>query len=100
MEAQSWEEAGKVESSKRGLCASAAPAYDMSIAVAGHWVPESVLHALCAFATHWKADVPWPSLRELLLIIHQVRNGLEVQKGSEHASKMHDAQLSCVTVQA
>ena len=40
--------------------------------VAGHWVPEAVLHALCVFATQWNPDTPWPSLRELLIHIHQV----------------------------
>ena len=50
-------------------------------AVAGHWVPEPVLHALCSFATQWNPHVTWPSLRELLLVIHQV--------------SMHGACMSC-----
>lgn len=42
------------------------------VAVAGHWVPERALHALCTCALQWDPNITWPSLRELLLIIHQV----------------------------
>ena len=44
--------------------------------VVGHWVPERVLHALCAYALQWNPHVAWPSLRKLLVIIHQVMQDL------------------------
>jgi hypothetical protein len=60
-------------------------------AVAGHWVPEPVLHALCSFAMQWNPHVTWPSLRELLLLIHQVRTAWGVP---ERVACMEDNLLS------